>query len=434
MIAGNFIGTNRAGTGDRGNTLSGIGFTDRASNNTIGGTTAGARNVISGNDGNGILLSSANVFDNTIAGNYIGTNAAGTAAIANANGVQIAGAAIDNTIGGTTAAARNVISGNTGTGVSISDTGSDGNTISGNYIGTTAAGDAALGNDEGVFINGGTGTLIGGLTAGARNVISGNIQRGIVLTADASANTVQGNFIGTDASGTLPLGNGGAGGPDHAGIRVAGPGNTIGGTAPGAGNVIADSGTAGIHLVTANSVGNVVQGNWIGTNSAGAVGLGNRSTGLTIQNGASGNLIGGTAPGAGNVIAGNATDGVRVGDAVTINNSIRVNSIYANGELGIDLGNDGVTANDAADADAGPNGRHELPGADLRRSRRVDQPARSFERRAEQYLLPRLLRLRRRRPERVRGGQAISRVGDSDHRRGRPGDRVGDPGVGNDHQ
>ena len=91
--------------------------------------------------------------------------------------------------------------------------------------------------------------------------------------------------------------------------------------------MIADSGTAGLHLVTANSVGNVVQGNWIGTNSSGAAGLGNHRTGITIQQGASGNLIGGTAAGAGNVISGNGTEGFRVDDNATINNSIRSNSI-----------------------------------------------------------------------------------------------------------
>ena len=145
-VAGNLIGTDQHGVYDKGNTNHGIRI-NNSPTNTVGGTTAGARNVISGNDINGVHILGATATGNLVRGNYIGTNAAGTAAIANGtNGVSIAAGATGNTVGGTTAGERNVISGNSLSGVRVEDATTTGNTIAGNYIGTNAAGTAAIAN------------------------------------------------------------------------------------------------------------------------------------------------------------------------------------------------------------------------------------------------------------------------------------------------
>lgn len=144
MVVGNRIGTNASGTGSLGNSGNGV-FISTASN-TVGGTGAGQGNVISSNGTDGVRIEGSSVTGNVVRGNFIGTNAAGNLdeqRLGNGDfGINIINAS-NNTIGGTTAAARNVISGNDGGGVSI---GGSGNQVLGNYIGTNAAGDAALSN------------------------------------------------------------------------------------------------------------------------------------------------------------------------------------------------------------------------------------------------------------------------------------------------
>src|SRR5262249_13028404 len=133
----------------------------------------------------------------------------------------------NNTIGGTSPGACNVISGGGNADGIVVD--SSGNVIEGNLIGTNAAGSAALGNASGVYIllGGADNNRIGGATVGARNVISGNSVVGVEV--DTINNQVLGNFIGTDASGSVALGNG------IWGVVAAGTGNSIGGAAAGAG-------------------------------------------------------------------------------------------------------------------------------------------------------------------------------------------------------
>ena len=159
-IEGNYIGTNSAGNAANTNLGHGI-WVEGASNNTIGGDTAGARNIISGNDGAGIQMTTAAATNNTVSGNYVGIDVTGTVAIRNSSGVFLLFGPSDNTIGGTTAEERNVISGN-GAGIDMIDAPS--NTILGNYIGTNAAGTAALGNTgTGIYIGSGDGNNIGEL-------------------------------------------------------------------------------------------------------------------------------------------------------------------------------------------------------------------------------------------------------------------------------
>ena len=160
-------------------------------------------NVVSGSQGHGIALLTG-ATGTVVAGNYIGTDAGGTKALGNAGqGVYIYGAG-GNTIGGTTAGARNVISGNGGNGVDVEGSGATGNLIEGNYIGTDATGTAPLGNGAGIRMDtGSANNTIGGTTAAARNLIGGNGTNGVTLqNPGVTHNQLLGNFIGTDASGT----------------------------------------------------------------------------------------------------------------------------------------------------------------------------------------------------------------------------------------
>jgi titin len=172
-IEGNYIGVDSSGSTAAGNSGSGI-----AINNVPGNTIIG--NVLSGNGGNGLGFSGPGATGNVVEGNYIGTDATGNFAIANTyQGIDIYDSS-NNTIGGTTDKARNVISGNVGNGILIEQA-STGNTVEGNYIGTDVTGTVALGNTyNGVLIGtGASNNTIGGTMGGARNVISGNGQIGI---------------------------------------------------------------------------------------------------------------------------------------------------------------------------------------------------------------------------------------------------------------
>ncbi|MDQ5867549.1 MAG: CSLREA domain-containing protein, partial [Chloroflexota bacterium] len=138
---------------------------------------------------------------NLIQGNYIGTNPTGTSAVPNAGGILLDNAP-NNTVGGTTAAARNLISGNSGPGVNIVNSGSTGNLIQGNYIGTNAAGTSALPNGTGIILDNAPNNTIGGTAAGAGNLISGNTGAGVDVVSGTTGTLLQGNYIGTNAAGT----------------------------------------------------------------------------------------------------------------------------------------------------------------------------------------------------------------------------------------
>ncbi len=344
LVQGNFIGTDVTGTAPLGNSLFGL---IMGNNNTIGGTTAGARNVISANGIAGIdIIGSGNL----VQGNFIGMDVTGTAPLGNADGVRIAGS---NTVGGTTAGAGNDISGNT---IGVDIDGGTGNLVQGNFIGTDATGTAPLGNSfVGVLIDAGSNNMIGGTTVGAGNVISANGSDGIRLQLGTTGNLLQGNFIGTDVTGTADLGN-------FAGVAIDGSSsNTVGGAASGAGNVISGN-VIGVRVSGAGAVGNLVQGNSVGTDATGTAALGNSLFGVLVAS-ASGNTIGGVASEAGNTIAFNGLDGVFVASGT--GNAIQSNSIFANGGLGIDLGINGVTPNDPGDADGGANNLQNFPVLNL---------------------------------------------------------------------
>lgn len=304
---------------------------------------------------------------NKIEGNFIGTDATGTLDRGNAEqGVTIDFSSAFNTIGGTAPGASNVISGNNETGVLIFGSG---NLLQGNHIGTDVAGAADLGNSfEGVFIFadthgvGANNNTIGGTAAGAGNVISGN---GAGVTIDNSndfgttGNKVQGNFIGTDASGTVALGNTGFGVfGSGVSLKSGAANNTIGGTTPAARNLISGHNHNGVAIRDSGSTGNLVQGNFIGTDVTGAANLGNLEHGVLIA-GPFDNRIGGTGIDDGNTIAFNGGDGVFVNSGS--GNAILRNSIFSNAGLGIDLSPNGVTGNDTGDGDGGANNRQNFP-------------------------------------------------------------------------
>jgi hypothetical protein len=289
--------------------------------------------------------------DNTIiSGNYIGTDATGAAAAGNASwGVHLLSSF--NRVGGTGTGERNVISGNALDGIRIDAPGT-GNVIIGNHVGVDVAGANAIANGgSGVWLNGSSGNTIGGASNAARNVISGNTVDGITGIG-SSSNLIQGNYIGTNAAGTLALGNG------EDGVYLEdGSSNTVGGTVAAARNVISGNNWSGITF-WGTGAGNVAQGNYIGTDLTGTNPLGNLEQGILVAT-AGPTTIGGTAPGEGNRIAFNGWDGVEIRSGT--GHTVLGNVIYANAEQSIDINDDGVTFNDAGDGDAGTNELQNFP-------------------------------------------------------------------------
>lgn len=361
IVQGNFIGLDITGTNALTNLFYGVNI-NSSPNNVIGGTNAAARNVISGNLRTGIYISGTNTAGNTVLGNFIGTSASGKTSIANADG----GVRIDapgNIIGGKSAESRNVISGNTRNGVYIFGSIAASNIVSGNFVGVDADGTNALGNSAaGIGITNAPFNTIGGTNAGERNIVSGNADSGVSIGgSNATGNRLLGNFIGTDVTGTAAIPN------QIGGVGIYGaPTNFIGGTTSGAGNLISGNKAVGVAIGDAGGNGNRVQGNFIGTKADGLSPLGNEWHGVEILNTSSNNFIGGTAPGAGNRIAYAVTaaaggyDGIRIRDGCT-RNYLRLNSFFGNAGLGIDLSTNGVSANDAGDADSGANNLQNFP-------------------------------------------------------------------------
>ena len=388
MIEGNFIGLNATGTGVLSNAFAGVRISGGAQNNIVGTTISGGGNVISGNTLDGVFISDASTNNNVIQGNlvglkasgsssaanggagidvatsaqstmvgpgnvisgntasgvivnaangtmvrgnYIGTGLAGTTAIPNSQaGVYITAGAQNTTVGGTGAAARNIISGNTGDGMDLNNVSNT--TVQGNYIGVDANGAASLPNGSGIALfSGSTSNTVGGTAPGARNIISGNAGDGLNLNG-ANATTIQGNYIGLDLTGVVKIANG-ANGVDLFGATT----NTvIGGTAAGARNFICGNGSnnAGILISGLGTNGNIVQGNTIGLNVAGTA-VANGQQGVALFGGAQSNTIGGSAIGASNIISGNTAEGVALFDSNTNRNAVSQNSIFSNHFRGI---------------------------------------------------------------------------------------------------
>ncbi|MBN1425578.1 hypothetical protein JXA88_13570, partial [Candidatus Fermentibacteria bacterium] len=355
VVEGNYIGTNANGVTAYGNA---IGIDAPHGTHTIGGTTPAARNVISGNTTGGIQIGSAGLTaEITVQGNYIGTRASGITALANGSGTGY-GISIDygqnHLIGGTTAAARNLISGNNGDGIVLSQR-STGTIISGNYIGTHADGIADLGNTRhGVYLmyktspGGSTDAVIGGPSSGAGNVISGNDGCG-VFAYGINDVVIQGNYVGINAAGSGALANS----QDGIGLLLS-DATSVGGTGSGEGNTISGNSWSGIRL--RNSEYTLIRGNRIGTDVAGTADVGNGGHGVYVNSNHT--EIGGSSSGYWNTIAFNDSCGVGIFWAYF--NGVMGNSIHSNGRLGIDLAKSGDPAsgwtyNDYQDPDFDSN-------------------------------------------------------------------------------
>jgi Astacin (Peptidase family M12A) len=362
-VVGNIIGMNPAGNASLGNGGGGVDIFGAASSNNVGGTANVASNFISGNTGAGINISGTGTKSNKVLHNFIGTNLSVTAAIPNNAGVQIFNGAQKNTIGGTNASSRNIISGNNFQGITISGTGTKSNTVAGNYIGLNKTGTAAIPNTAAgisIFL-GAQSNTIGGTTASSRNVISGNLNQGTTISdSGTNSNKLLNNYIGTNAAGTVAIAN------SFSGIEIFGgaASNVIG--AVNQGNVISGNAYYGVAISGTGTSSQSLQGNVIGVNAAITAGIPNGFSGLIFFGGAQNNLIGNSTTGAGNVIAFNTFSGIDVFDSTTTGNDFNANSIYSNGTLGVNLvgGSEngfGVTANDPGDADTGPNQLQNYP-------------------------------------------------------------------------
>jgi hypothetical protein len=352
LVQGDFIGTDVTGTSPVPNGRNGVTIDVGAAGTTVGGA-AGAGNVISANASLGVAIFGS--ASNTVQGNLIGLDSTGAAALGNQLGVFIINAP-NNLVGGAAPGEGNVIAANANTGINILGNGTTGTVVQGNFIGTDVTGHLPRGNGSfGIFIFDASQNLIGGPSVADRNVISANGGHGIgIAGTSATANRVQGNYIGTDISGSTALGNGAIG------VAIGGvPGNVVGGTDPGAGNLISGNLGGGVAVDGTGGIGNFVQGNLIGTDASGMRPVPNGGNGVTIDGGASQNIIGGTDASASNTIAYNNFGGVVVRSGT--GDAIRGNSIFSNGGLGIDLGADGVTPNDRGDGDAGPNNLQNYP-------------------------------------------------------------------------
>ncbi|MCP4540326.1 MAG: hypothetical protein GY832_24575 [Chloroflexi bacterium] len=320
-VSGNHIGTDITGTAPLSNSDGIVLF--NANDNLIGGDTSGERNLISGNDGDGVSIEGSGATGNTVSGNYIGTDVTGTTPLSNNNGIVLFNAN-DNLIGGDTSGERNLLSGNGNAGIYLY--GSDNVTISGNYIGVNVSGTTALSNSVGISLSNASGNRIGGETTGERNLISGNGGAGIYFD-NSDDNTISGNYIGANVSGTLAIANGCPGG-----VSVAGADNLI------QENLL--SGNSGPAIALSGSHNQVIS-NLIGTNVSGTLPLGNQS-GIWAEDAAPGAVV------RGNIILFNDTV-ARVGPEV----AFRDNLILGNGTRYIEVRGGGAHHRCALDRPGG---------------------------------------------------------------------------------
>jgi parallel beta-helix repeat protein len=392
IVQGNLIGTDTSGRLGRGNAGGGIAL-DATSLTLVGGPTPGERNIIAANKSYGILVynqDGGGGFGNVIAGNFVGLNATGLAALPNDEGVVISdiprttvglpGAAnfIDGNsldgieVDGNAATAtviqnnviglgfdlstivsnndgivlssvpgalvqQNFISGNVLDGVDVNGTDTAGTVIIQNHIGTDGTGTLARPNGfAGVQIDDAAGVTIGGLGANDRNIISGNGFIGIFIDGtNATSNVVEGNWVGLDTNGIKPLAN------KVYGVLIQAPGVLVGGITPAARNVISGNGSYGVTL-NGDARGDVVAGNWIGLDATGLKAAGNGVAGALIDTAAF-NLIGGASAAWANVISGNGSAEVQIQVANSVDNVVEGN----------DLGTDATLFNVASPAPYG---------------------------------------------------------------------------------
>ncbi len=363
-LQGNYIGTTAAGTVMR-NGKYGVWIGGTSSGTLVGGTGVGQKNVISGHNlvtsDIGVQITGTTT-NTTVQGNYIGVGPDGVTRMPNGNGIGVQGSSTNVTIGGSSSAARNIVSGNQNNGIIINGatTGSSGIAVQGNYIGLDKNGNAVTGaTGYGITFTSPNGVLIGGAAAGEGNVISGNPAIGLYFAGNNFGQNVNiyGNTIGLkpDNETTAPNGTGISTGAMSTPLGSI----QIGGASAGQGNIISGNTANGITLANFQSSAfpMSIKGNRIGQSISGVAKP--NGTGIGFYNTTRGVLVGGVGPGEGNIIANNTGVGVSIASSPTISNiTVRGNSIYLNGSLGIDLsGNNGSPdVWDITDADTGSNG------------------------------------------------------------------------------
>ena len=296
---------------------------------------------------------------NRVVGNFLGTDAAGTAGVTTleefASGIVINTGASDNLIGGPARADRNVISGNGRDGVDIFDEGTTGNIVQGNIVGLSPRGDRKLGNSIGIDSNtGAADNVFGGTGPGERNVVSGNRGAGIELSHETTGNRVVGNLVGTDVAGRAVASHTVNGNFDIQ-LQDGVSGNLV------ASNVIGGGRTGAIQVRDPGTTGNVIRDNSIGATPQDVrIPNGIATTGgwgIYVYSGATGNTIG-----PGNIVAFSRNDGIALNDDATDRNRITANRIHDNAGLGINISPlIAVNANDAGDADTGANQQVNFP-------------------------------------------------------------------------
>ncbi len=340
VVQDNYVGVDPTGTAGMANSVDGIRVNADADASSASAVIQG--NVISANWANGISFY-GNFAASEVSNNLIGVDASGSLALGNfGNGIYVGPGLAGLTV------RDNVISGNYGDGILLD--GAANVVITGNVIGTDAAGTTSTDDNWNSFSNFGNGitiqgsatnNTIGGGISGDGNLISGNFGDGVRIT-DGAGNLILGNRIGTNLAGTEALGNYGSG------VTMQASGNTL------AGNVLSGNYGGGVRV---EADANTIQGNFIGTQADGGSDLANSADGIWVDG--SGNLIGGSQGGQGNVIAFNLGNGVTINSGT--GNAIRGNSILENGSsdpdypgIGIDLGYNGVTLNDSL-SHSGPN-------------------------------------------------------------------------------
>ncbi len=403
-----FVGTDATGTQGIGNGRVGLTIID-GDDHVIGESNGSVGNIIAASALEGMFLFSTT--NALIVGNRIGSDITGNAALGN----TIFGVNLRGTVGSTVQ--DNVVVGNGGAGVVLESNTANENVVIGNSIGIGADGITALPNVEfvgptgggpgsGIILNNAPGARIGGTASGEGNVIGANEGDGVLVFNDANDTVIQGNLIGTDATGLLPRGNG------DSGIAIFTTGNVVGGLADGAGNVLADNGLQGISIqrtssndVVGNLIGvgadgitplgnqnngvfiqdaednlisdnvasanvrdgillsdvstqNTVRRNYVGTDRNGLLMLGNGADGIDTGSETSNNTIGGSELADGNVVAFNGDLGLEIEGQ---NNALLGNRVFGNVTAEIDIGNDGRNVNDPGDADAGANNLQNYP-------------------------------------------------------------------------
>jgi hypothetical protein len=356
-ILGNTIGLAADGATAIANGANGIRL-EATSNVQIGNDTGTGRNIISGNNAPGIAIVSGSS-GVSIRGNYVGTDSTGLVSVRNLDAGIVIDQSSNITIGNGTAGGRNVLSGNNVRGALIRN-GSSSVSMLGNYIGVGADGSTRVANSRnGIELLDVSNVQIGDGTAGGRNIVSGNgsggaFDHGLFLASTTNL-TFAGNYIGVAADGSTMLGNTRNGLMFQSLADQTGHTNTL-----ITGNVISGNGLGGVDIssFSGSALGApatiTFTGNKIGVAADGVTPAGNVAFGIKNTNVPGQIIIGGIASGDANIIAHNGAEAV-IAESLPLNVAVIGNSIYSNGGIGIDLGRDGVTPNDAGDGDTGSN-------------------------------------------------------------------------------